>query len=80
MSRFAVRSSLRAKQGSAAKSGHPEHDAQLLELGVVGSGDDQVAVGGRERFIGEDARVGVAHPVRDDAPGHERAGVVGEAG
>ena len=54
--------------------GDAEHLAQLAELPVVGGGDDQVAVRGRQRLVGEDAGVRVAHPV-----GHHAARDVGGA-
>ena len=60
--------------------GQAEHLAQLAELAVVAGGDDQVAVGAGQRLVGEQARVAVAHPERDDAAGDERAGLVDQPG
>ena len=79
-SRLAVRSSLRANRGSSASSGTPSTSHELAELAVVAGGDDQVAVGGRQRLVGEQARVGVAHPEGHDAAGDVGAGLVDQPG
>ena len=57
----------------------PEHLAELAELAVVAGGDDQLAVGARQRLVREQAGVAVAHPERHDPAGHERAGLVHQA-
>ena len=46
----------------------PQDAAKLAELCVVARGDDQLIIGGGERLVREEARVGVAHPVRDNPP------------
>ncbi len=56
-----------------------EHLHQLAELAVVAGRHDQVAVGARQRLVGEEARVAVAHPVRHDATGDEGAALVDHA-
>jgi hypothetical protein len=60
--------------------GRPDRLAQLAELPVVPGRDDQVAVGGGKRLVGEQARVGVAHPERDRPGRRVGAGLVDHAG
>ena len=78
--RLAVRSALRSEPRVVGHLGDAQHPAQLAELAVVGRGDDQVAVGGRQRLVREDARVRVAHPVGHHAARDVRGAVVDQPG
>ena len=60
--------------------GDAQRRAEPLELPVVGGDHDQVGVRGRERLVGEDARVRVAHPVGHHAAGHPGRAVVDQPG
>ena len=59
--------------------GDPEHVAQLAELPVVGRGDDQLAVRGRQWLVREHAGMRVAHAVGHHVAGHVGGTVVHQA-
>src|SRR5579884_2172022 len=46
---------------------HAENLAELAELSIVASGDNQVQISRWQRFVGEEAGMSVAHAVWDDA-------------
>ena len=66
--------------GVVRELGDAENLDELAELPRVAGCDDEVAVRARERLVGEEARVAVAHPERDHTAGDEGAGLVDHAG
>ena len=54
--------------------------AQLPELAVVADRDDERPIGRRKGFVGNDARMGIAHPAADNAARQPRGALVDEPG
>ena len=77
--RLSTRSPLVANRGSAASPGKSQRRAEPRPLALRPDRDRDRAVGGRERLVRDDVRVGVAEPARGDAR-HERVlGLVDQA-